>query len=192
MPKTLSGRVAMSGLATGASVLAAVGTFPQVHSERALLGIYLNDHLLGATFGTELAARSASTQRDSPRTATLVRLAAEIAEDRDTLLEIMAVLGVPVRRYKVLAGWLAEKTGRLKMNGHLLRRSALSDLEELEVMRLGVEGKNACWRTLRTLADRDDRLDAGWLDDLMARAKRQANALDELRVLTADEFVPVL
>jgi hypothetical protein len=39
-------------------------------------------------------------------------------------------------------------------------RSPLSDLEELELLRLGVEGKAAGWRTLRTQADTDARLDA--------------------------------
>ena len=64
----------------------------------------------------------------------------------------MAALGIPVRRYKVGAAWIGEKAGRLKFNGRLLARSPLSDLEELEMLRLGVEGKAAGWRTLRTLA----------------------------------------
>lgn len=40
-------------------------------------------------------------------------------------------------------------------------RSPLSLLEELELMRLGVEGAGAGWRTLRKLAERDQRLDMG-------------------------------
>jgi hypothetical protein len=60
--------------------------------------------------------------------------------------------------------------GRLKFNGRLLARSPLSDLEELELLLLGVEGKAAGWRTLRTLADTDTRLDAGRLDELISRA----------------------
>ena len=67
----------------------------------------------------------------------------------------MASLGVTVRAYKVGAGWIGEKAGRLKLNGRLLTRSPVSDLEELELLRLGVEGKAAGWRTLRTLADTD-------------------------------------
>jgi hypothetical protein len=71
----------------------------------------------------------------------------------------MKTLGVPVRAYKVCAAWVGEKAGRVKFNGRLLTRSPLSDLEELELMRLGVEGKAAGWRTLRVLADTDKRLD---------------------------------
>ena len=43
----------------------------------------------------------------------LERLAGEIEEDRETLLEIMRTLGVRVDRIQVLAGWGAEKLGRL-------------------------------------------------------------------------------
>ena len=50
------------------------------------------------------------------------------------------------------------------------------------MLRLGVEGKAAGWRTLRTLADTDTRLDPGRLDELISRARRQADVLEDLRV----------
>ena len=101
----------------------------------------------------------------------------------------MAALGVPVRVYKVYAGWIGEKAGRLKLNGFLLGRSPLSDLEELEMMRLGVEGKAAGWRTLRALAETDRRLDPARLDDLISRARRQAELLEEHRLRAADQVI---
>ena len=59
------------------------------------------------------------------------------------------------------------------------------------MLRLGVEGKAAGWRTLRVLADTDTRLDAAVLDELLARARSQRDALEELRVQAAsDAFVP--
>jgi hypothetical protein len=69
------------------------------------------------------------------------------------------------------AAWIGEKAGRLKSNGRLFTRSPLSDLEELEMLRLGIEGKAAGWRTLRTLADTDTRLDPQRLDELISRAR---------------------
>ena len=115
--------------------------------EPDLIGIYLNDHLAGAT------------------------------------------LGVPVRHYKAYAAWVGEKAGRLKFNGHLTSRSPLSSLEELEMLRLGVEGKAAGWRTLRTLAETDSRLNRGRLDELMAGAREQAGLLEELRVQAAAHLI---
>ncbi|AUI64386.1 hypothetical protein [Amycolatopsis sp. BJA-103] len=150
--------------------------------DTALLGIYLNDHLAGATAGTELAKRLAAAERGQRGEAVLSRLAEEVADDRAALLTCMAALEVPVRRYKTVAAWAGEKLGRLKPNGRLVSRSPLSAVEELELMRLGVEGKAAGWRTLRVRADADPRLDGGRLDDLIDRARRQIDELEDLRV----------
>ncbi len=147
------------------------------------LSIYLNDHLAGATAGAELAKRMAKAHHDQAER--LRRLAAEVVQDRAALTDMMAGLGIPVRRYKVAAAWAGEKAGRLKLNGHLFTRSPLSFLEELEIMRLGVEGKAAGWRTLRTVADTDNRLEAARLDELIARARRQSDELESLRVEAA-------
>jgi hypothetical protein len=154
-----------------------------------LLGIYLNDHLAGATAGTELARRMARSHRGREDSGPLNRLAAEIAQDRSALLSIMASLGISVRAYKVGAAWIGEKAGRLKFNGRLLSRSPLSDLLELEILRLGAEGKAAGWRTLRARADTDPRLDAGRLDELISRASRQAEEMEELRVRAASRVL---
>jgi hypothetical protein len=75
------------------------------------------------------------------------------------------------------------------LNGRLLGRSPLSNLEELEMLRLGVEGKAAGWRTLRALADTDSRLHRDTLDELMARAREQAGLLEELRVQAAAHLI---
>jgi hypothetical protein len=53
------------------------------------------------------------------------------------------------------------------------------------MMRLGVTGKAAGWRTLRLLADTDPRLDPGRLDELIARADSQLGLLEGLRVRAA-------
>ena len=56
-------------------------------------------------------------------------------------------------------------------------------------MRLGVEGKAAGWRTLRALADQDGRLDAARLDELISRARRQSDFLEESRVRAAVQVI---
>jgi hypothetical protein len=158
-------------------------------SRQSLLAIYLNDHLAGATGGVELARRMAAWYPVPGQQETLERLKAGIAQDRRALLEVMAILGMPVRRYKVGVAWAAEKAARLKLNGSLISRSPLSNLEELEMLRLGVEGKAAGWRTLRELADADDRLNRATLDGLITRAREQADLLEELRVQAAARLI---
>ncbi|MFF7203430.1 MULTISPECIES: hypothetical protein [unclassified Streptomyces] len=155
----------------------------------SLLRIYLNDHLAGSTGGVELLRRSARSHRSSSIGRELARLAAEVAADREALLRLMAQLGVPPQRAKVALGWIGEKAGRLKFNGRVASRSPLSDVLELEVMRLGVEGKASCWRTLRALAESDDRLDAVLIDGLLDRAKEQAAALEALRTSVAADVL---
>ena len=160
------------------------------HKGHDLLGIYLNDHLAGATAGAGLARRmAASADPGSESARVLSALAAEITQDRLALIKIMGTLGIPVRGYKVLAGWVGEKAERVKPNGHVLTRSPLSRLEETEMLRLGVEGKAAAWRALRSLAARDSRLDADQLDDLLARATRQSGTLEILRVSIAERVL---
>ncbi|MFE4862609.1 transaldolase [Streptomyces sp. NPDC056670] len=150
-----------------------------------LLAIYLNDHYAGASSGSELFRRAAEAHADAEGRAALTDLAQQVDEDRDALAQIMADLGVPRSQSKAAIGWLAEKAGRLKANGHLFARSPLSDVLETESMLLGVLGKAACWRTLRILAESDTRLSADNLDTLLDRAEQQSATLEELRSTAA-------
>lgn len=147
------------------------------------LGIYLEDHLAGSTLGTALFRRAARRHRGTPLGEELAALRDLVQQDRDALVDVMRALGVPVRAYKVAAGWTLERMGRLKPNGHLLTRSPLSDLVELEGMRLGVEGKGCLWRAL--LALDDPRLDTAALQRLQERAAAQVAVLERLRLGTA-------
>ncbi|MFG3590779.1 transaldolase [Streptomyces sp. NPDC047990] len=150
-----------------------------------LLAVYLNDHYTGATGGLELFQRAAAAKKGEDEEAILADLARQVEKDRDALAQIMADLDVSADRTKAALGWVAEKVGRLKTNGHLFSRSPLSDVLEAEAMFLGVQGKAACWRTLRALAETDRRLNAAELDTLVERAEHQSTALEELRAAAA-------
>jgi hypothetical protein len=153
--------------------------------ETRLIAIYLNDHLAGSTGGLELARRALGANRGTPFEAPLERLAAEIAEDRAALIDVMGRLGVARDPFKLWAGWLAEKWGRLKLNGRLTGYSPLSRVLELELLALGVEGKRAMWRALAGVAAGDARLAGVDLDALVRRAERQRRLLDRERLRAA-------
>lgn len=155
-----------------------------MHTDK--LGIYLNDHLMGATFGVGIARRIAHQNRHSVRGPELQRIADEIADDREALLGLMGTLGVPARRYKIYGGWAAERLGRLKPNGALYRRSGLSTFIELETLRLGIEGKSLIWGTLLVVASHDTRLDTSRLSELLERARRQIGTLETMRRSAAE------
>lgn len=144
------------------------------------LDIYLNDHLAGATAGTELARRMVQEHGDSAYGNDLKNLAAEIAQDRQALLRLLGDLDVAVKHYKVYGAWLGEKIGRVKPNGRLLRRSGLTVLVELEALRLGAQGKALLWRAVLPAAAQDSRLDSDRLEQLLQRAEQQIETLDSL------------
>jgi hypothetical protein len=155
--------------------------------DKKLLCIYLNDHLGGSTAGIELVRRVRSENKGTELGRFLAELAAEIEEDRQTLVEIMDKLGLRRDPTKVAGGWLLEKMGRLKLNGQLLGYSPLSRLIEVEGLALGVTGKLAGWKSLRQLADSEPALDPQALDGLIERAERQQRGLEEHRLAAARE-----
>jgi hypothetical protein len=148
-----------------------------------LLAIYLNDHLAGATGARELARRAAGANRASDYGRFLEELADQIEEDRKALLAIMAELGIGIDRMKLVAGWGAEKLGRLKFNGRLLDYSPLSRLIEIELLELGVYGKLALWRSLQQL--QPEQLSSSDLRPLLSRAERQLEQLETQRIRAA-------
>ncbi|MFB7173501.1 hypothetical protein ACFCYM_22150 [Streptomyces sp. NPDC056254] len=152
------------------------------------LAIYLNDHLTGASGGVALLRRAAAAHQGGVLGTSLRSLGEQAAQDRQSLLTLMADLDVPVMRAKAALGRIAEKTGRLKLNGRVLSRSPLSDVLELEAIRLAVEAKAACWRSLRSLARTDPRIDVARIEELIGRAEQQIRALEALRSACASQL----
>ena len=149
------------------------------------LGIYLNDHLGGSTVGLELIKRIRGENEGTPLGAFMERLAEEIEEDRETLLEFIDVVGASPSQMKVVGGWVSEKLGRLKLNGQLLGYSPLSRFSELEALSLGVEGKRIMWGAL--LETQADRFGTERLRGLIDRAERQRAEIEEHRRVASRE-----
>ncbi len=153
--------------------------------QQAQLAVYLNDHLAGATGGIDLFRWVAGEHHGTAYGEALARLADEVGEERQALLEIMTALDISVRHYKMAGGWVAEKLVRFTVHGGLKPRSPLSSVLELEALHLAVLGKRAAWRLLRMVAETDPRLDAARLDALAARADQQSVELEQLRMAAA-------
>ena len=149
------------------------------------LSIYLSDHLAGAMGGLELARRSAKSNAETEFGPFLARLAAEIQEDRSTLIDVMGRLRVSRDRVKEALGWTAEKLGRLKLNGRIRGYSPLSRLVELEALVMGVSAKLAMWRALGLVAAGEERLDGVDFVALADRATRQLEEIESHRLRAA-------
>jgi hypothetical protein len=149
--------------------------------DRTRLGIYLNDHLAGASAGRSLARRSLARNRGTEYGRTLERLVREIDEDHATLRDLMRRLGIPERPYKQAATLLAERAGRLKLNGQLRGYSPLSRFVELEALLMGIEGKRSMWRALAVVAQDEPALRDVDFDLLAVRAEDQKALLEAQR-----------
>jgi len=96
----------------------------------------------------------------------------------------MRRVGVRRNPAKIALAVGAERLGRLKPNGRLLKYSPLSRFVELEVLVMGIEGKKVLWTTLRDLAGLADRLPDIDFDELIRRAEQQRRTLEPHRSRT--------
>ncbi len=124
--------------------------------------VYLNDHLSGATLGSNLAG--------------------QIAEDRATLERLMDQLGVSRNPVKQATGWLAEAASRIKFSGLASGQPDHGVFMALETLALGVRGKWSLWRALREVRDDYPELRELDLAELLVRAERQYETLERERL----------
>jgi hypothetical protein len=153
------------------------------------LCIYLNDHLAGATLGVELARRLRSSNQGDPEMGPpLTRLCAEIEADRGTLERLMEHLGVSRDPVKPALAKVAERLGRLKLNGRIRGYSPLSRVLELELLSGMVGGKMQLWNALEQSFG--ESLDGFDFHDLAARADSQGQRLEDLHLAAAQRALP--
>ena len=141
------------------------------------LSIYLKDHHAAARAGTALAQRFAESATSAVDPAESARLAGEIADDLHALESVMEAHGVAPSRAKDVLALSAERLARLKPNGHLLPRAALSDVIEAETLVVGITGKEALWKTLAIV----DANGAADYDALISRAQAQRATMARIR-----------
>ena len=144
--------------------------------DKKLLGLYLSDHLTGATAGLGRIERMAKDFTDTPVHAELAGLAGEIRRERELLKGLIRDLGIRRRPHRQAAAWLGEHAGRLKLNGRLLSRSPMTLVLESELMRAAVLAKIGGWQTLEELAPELGLLPARFAD-LTAEGRSQIEAL---------------
>ena len=145
------------------------------------LRVYMADQLALGVLWREIARRCKRSNEGSPVGDAVARVADEIAEDVVTFEQIMIRLGIPKARVKPALAIAGERLGRLKLNGRLTEYSPLSRFEELDVLRMGIDGKMVLWANLRDLAGLAGRLPDVDFDGLIERARRQRDTIEPFR-----------
>jgi hypothetical protein len=139
------------------------------------LTIFLRNHEAAARAGLDLIRRAAKAQRRRPWGEQLAVLANDAEADLLALQRLMRRLSVtpdPVLGTVLRVG---ERAGRLKPNGHLVRRAPLSDLVEVQGILTVLTLKSAGWRALAAAGVADD--GEPGLAELVARADRQRQSV---------------
>ena len=144
-----------------------------------LFGLYLSDHLAGATAGQGRIERMAGAFTDTPFHAELGALASQIREEREYVRTLVRDLGVPRRTPRRAAAWVAERAGRLKLNRRVVSRSPMTLVLESELMRSAIMGKLGLWQTLHDLSG-DLGLDGARFEGLATKAREQLATLDRI------------
>ena len=138
--------------------------------------VLLRNHQAGGRAALDLFGRAVRAQRARPWADQLSQLAAEAREDLTFNERVMRRLGVSSSPVQVTALRLGERVGRLKPNGHLLRRAPLSDVIELEGLIATVHVKVAGWQAGQ-VSGRLQADEVAELDRLLQRARTQAEGL---------------
>ena len=156
---------------------------------RRFLAIYLNDHLAGAALGVELARRLRSSNQGDPEMGPpLSRICAEIEADRETLERLSDHLEIGRDQIKPVLAKIAERLGRLKLNGRIRGYSPLSRVLELEVLSGLVGAKMQLWNALEeSFRETLDGFDFG---ELAARADSQGQRLEDLHLAATRRTLP--
>lgn len=146
------------------------------------LDVYLNDHLAGATLGSDLAAQIRDRHAGTPLGESMRSIAEEIEQDRQTLVDLMELLDVRRNPVKQTTGWVAEKASRVKFSGLISGEPEHGAFMALETLALGVEGKTCLWTALKELEGDYPALASSELDALIERARAQHEVLERERL----------
>jgi hypothetical protein len=150
-------------------------------ADRAI-DVYLNDHLAGATLGSNLAEQIRDRHEGTPLGEVMRTIAAQVEEDRQTLIELMERMDVSSNPVKQAAGWVAEKASRVKFSGVVSGEPDHGAFMALESLTLGVAGKLSLWQALEQVKGDYPALASADLDGLVARAQAQHGTLEQQRL----------
>jgi hypothetical protein len=145
------------------------------------LNVYLNDHLAGARFGSDLARRLVQRMGGTAMHA----VADEIEEDRATLQQLLDRLGTSRNPVKQATTWMAEKVSHLKLSGLTAGNKEHGLFMALETLSLGIEGKASLWVALAGVRDRYPALREFDLKALHERAEAQRRLVETERTAAA-------
>jgi hypothetical protein len=117
----------------------------KVNAKEAWLPAYLHDHLAGSVTAVDIARRRRDAETDRPSRAAIEMFIQDVEEDRERLRELMSRLGIVPSVWKQA---VATGVAWLDAVRSMVGPSDLGRMRDLELLLMGVRGKELLWHTL--------------------------------------------
>ena len=149
------------------------------------LGTYLSDHLAGSVGAIELLDHLIKKHQHKSLATFFKDLRKDITADQEVLRKLIKRFKANESALRNAGAWLAEKFGRVKIHAAGTKRGELGLMQALEVLVLGITGKQLLWRALAATFDSSPLLKGIDLENLEARAIEQIERVERQRLETA-------
>ena len=150
---------------------------------------YLNDHLAGSVSAIELLDHLVKAHADEPLGKFLEELRNDIVADQQVLKKIVHRFNANESSIRKAGAWLVEKVARIKLAAASHKKWQLGLVQALEVLVLGVTGKQLLWRALNASIGSSPLLRGVDLTKLEERAIDQIERLETQRLEVAREVL---
>lgn len=151
------------------------------------LATYLNDHLAGSVAALEMLEHLERMHSGTPAAQLAASLQLDILADRQHLEALMARLQINASRPRRAVAWVAGKMTDLKLWLDDPANSGLRQLEILEGLSVGIEGKRLLWRSLSAASAAVPELRGIDYAALTQRAADQRGRIEIARLAAAAE-----
>jgi hypothetical protein len=150
---------------------------------------YLNDHLAGSVSAIELLDHLISSHQGEALATVLQELRNDIVADQDVLKKIVHRFNAEQSAVRKAGAWLGEKVARAKFGVAGQKKRQLGLVQALEVLVLGVTGKQLLWRALNASIGTSPLLRGVDLTGLEERAIQQIERLETQRLEIARDVL---
>jgi hypothetical protein len=143
------------------------------------LDTYLNDHIAGATAGTNLAKIAAEEHQTDAHGPFFSEIYSDISKDFGTLKDLATALGVEESAGKGALAEIGSKMMAPKFTAG--EDDELNAFVTLETLSIGIEGKVCMWKALKTVENEYAGFENFDIDALLARAEEQRAKIEAQR-----------
>ena len=150
---------------------------------------YLNDHLAGSVSAIELLDHLAKSHSDEQLGKFFEELRGDIVADQEVLKKIVQRFNANESALRKAGAWFGEKVIRIKLAAAGQKKWQLGLVQAMEVLVLGITGKQLLWRALNAAIGSSPLLRGIDLSRLEERAIEQIERLETQRLEVAREVL---